>query len=292
MKILRLPFLLTTFLLFISLNLLYAETEELKTEEVIVVFKGLQVDSAEEVAKVFPSIKSELTETLGLKVDFRPVVFLDKGGETIRKTTGSDMFVAYAVPEMNLIVLDTSKVYAKPFSLKSTLKHELCHLLLHSIIETLPRWFEEGICQWASEGIAELLVEGNEKALQKATVSGRLISIRDLHRFPPDNLILAYEESKSIIEYIEKEFGRQGILRVLENLKEGYSLDKSLQRGISITTSELEVQWQAYLKRKHTWFSYLSRNIYGILFLIGALATVFGFMRLLKRKKEYVDEEE
>jgi len=277
--------------IFFSFTLLCAETRDIETEEVIVIFEGLQIAAAEEVAEVFPSVKEELTEALGLKVDFRPTVLLDRGGEVIRKTAGNAIFVAYAVPERSLIVLDTSRVYAKPFSLKSTLKHELCHLILHRNIEKIPQWFDEGVCQWASEGIAELMAEESEHALQKATVSGKLISIKDLHRFPPDNLTLAYEESKSIIEYIQKEFGRQGIIRVLGSLKGGYSLDESFQRGISITPSRLEVQWYGYLKRKYTWFSYISRNIYGILFLIGALATLISFMRFLKRKKEYVDED-
>ena len=147
-----------------------------------------------------------------------------------------------------------------------------------------------GVCQWVSGGIAEFMTEDGKRALHNATVSGRLIDIRKLVRFPPEDIILAYEESKSIVEYIESEFGKQGILRVLAYLKEGYSLDDSLQKGLSVTTSELDEKWQAYLKKRHAWFSYLSRNLYEILFFIAALVTVYGFMRMLKKKKEYRDE--
>jgi hypothetical protein len=247
------------------LNSLPAENKVLQTEEVIVIFEEHQVVAAEEVAKVYPSVKSELAENLGWGVDFRPTVLLDRGGETIRRNTGSDMFVAYAVPQRNLIVLDTSRVYAKPFSLESTLKHELCHLLIHRNIERLPRWLDEGVCQWASGGIAEFMTEDGKRALHNATVSGRLIGIRELVRFPPEDIILAYEESKSIIEYIESEFGKRGILQILEYMKEGYSLDDSLQKGLSVTTSELDEKWQVYLKKRRGWFLYLSRNLYEIL---------------------------
>lgn len=285
-------FLLFIFLFLISLNPLPAENKVLQTGEVIVISEDHQVGAAEEVAKVYPTVKSELAENLGWEVDFRPTVLLDRGGETIRRNTGSDIFVAYAVPQRNLIVLDTSRVYAEPFSLESTLKHELCHLLIHRNIERLPRWLDEGVCQWASGGIAEFMTEDGKRALQNATVSGRLIGIRELVRFPPEDIILAYEESKSIVEYIESEFGKQGILQILNYLKEGYSLDNSLQKGLSVTTSELDEKWKAYLKKKHAWFSYLSRNLYGILFFFAALATVYGFMRMLKKKKEYRDEPE
>lgn len=285
-------FLLFIFLFHILLNSLFAENKVFQTEEVIVIFEKHQASAAEEVTKVYPSVKSELAEKLGWEVDFRPTVLLDRGGETIRRNTGSDIFVAYAVPQRNLIVLDTSRVYAKPFSLEATLKHELCHLLIHRNIESPPRWLDEGVCQWSSGGIAEFMTDDGKRALQNATISDRLISIRELVRFPPEDIILAYEESKSIVEYIESKFGKQGILQILEYMKEGHSIDDSLQKGLSVSTSELDEKWQAYLKKKRGWFSYLSNNLYEILFFIAALVTVYGFIRMLKKKKELRDEPE
>jgi hypothetical protein len=279
-------------LFLILLDPLPAENKILQTKEVIVFFEEHQAGAAEEVAKVYPSIKLELTGNLKWGVDFRPTVLLDRGGEAIRRNTGSDIFVAYAVPQKKLIVLDTSRVYAKPFSLESTLKHELCHLLIHRNIESPPRWLDEGVCQWASGGIAEFTTEDGKEALRKAAVSGRLIAIKDLVEFPREDIILAYEESKSIVEYIESEFGRQGILQILEYLKEGYSVDDSLRKVIAVTTPELDEKWQVYLKKRQGWFSYLSLNLYGILFSIAALATVYGFMKMLKKKREQKDEPE
>lgn len=280
------------FLIFILLNPLLAKNKVLQTGEVTVIFEEHQVVAAEEVAKLYPSVKSELAGNLGWRADFRPTVLLDRGGKIIKRNTGSDIFVAYAVPQKNLIVLDTSRVYAKPFSLESTLKHELCHLIIHRNIEEPPRWLDEGVCQWVSGGIAEFMTEDSKRELENATVSNRLISMRELFRFPPENIVLAYEESKSIVEYIESKFGKQGVLRILAYMKEGYSLDDSIQKGLSVTISELDEKWQAYLKKRRGWVSYLSRNLYGILFFFAALITVYGFMRMLKKKKEQVDEPE
>jgi hypothetical protein len=284
--------LLPIFFFCILLTPLFAENKVLQTDQVIVIFEEHQAGAAEEVSKVYPSVKRELTEDLRWGVDFKPTVLLDRGGETIRRNTGNDIFVAYAVPQRSLIVLDTSRVYAKPFSLESTLKHELCHLLIHRNIESPPRWLDEGVCQWVSGGIAEFTTEDGMKALRKAAVFGRLIAIKELVKFPQNDIILAYEESKSIIEYIESDFGKRGILQILEYLKEGYSVDDSLQKGISVTTSELDEKWQAYIKKRQGWFSYFSRNLYGILFSIAALITVYGFMRMLKKKREQRDEPE
>jgi hypothetical protein len=287
---------LSLFLIFLLLNPLYAGTETLQTKEVIIFFEEPLRQIAKEVEKVYPDIKSELVGTLKWEVDFRPEIILVKDKDAFRRMTGSNIVVAFAVPDKNLIVLDTSRVYAKPFSLESTLRHELCHVLLHRNIESknLPRWLDEGICQWASGGIAELITDSGERALEKSAVSDSMISIGSLTRFPNDekSLVLAYEESKSFVEYIVSEYREQGVLQVLEYLKQGYSTDDSISKGLLVSTSELENKWIAHLKRRHTWFSYVSQHIYTILFFLAALATVYGFIRILKKKRAYVDEEE
>ncbi|OHE60335.1 MAG: hypothetical protein A2Z47_12670 [Thermodesulfovibrio sp. RBG_19FT_COMBO_42_12] len=292
----RLPIFLSLFLILVLFNPLYAGTETLQTKEVIIFFEGPLRQIAKEVEKIYPDIKSELVWTLKWEVDFRPEIILVKDRDAFRKMTESNIVVAFAVPDKNLIVLDTSRVYVKPFTLGSTLKHELCHILLHRNIESknLPRWLDEGVCQWASGGIAEIILDSGEGTLAKAAVSDSMISIRNLTRFPDDekSLILAYEESKSIVEYIVSEYREQGVLQVLEYLKQGYSADDSISKGLLVSTSELENKWIAHLKRRYSWFSYVSQHIYTILFFLAALATVYGFIRLLKKKRAYVDEEE
>ncbi len=294
---LRMPTIMLSILFFLTfMNTLYAEPNKIQTKEVIVIFEEPLETVAKDVAKVYPAVKADLVSTLDWKVDVIPDVILVKDKSTLRKMVGSDIIIAFAIPERNLIVLDTSRVYTRPFTLEATLKHELCHILLHSNIknERLPRWLDEGVCQWASGGIAELMADDGDRALTKATISDSVISIGDLIRFPRDekSLLLAYEESKSIVEYIVSEYGKQGILQILEYLKEGHSIDDSIQKSLSVSTSELEIKWLAYLKRKHTWFSYLSYNIYTILFSLAAVITVYGFIRLLKKKRAYVDEDE
>jgi len=288
--------LLSLFLLLILVNPIYAGMNTLQTNEVVVLFKEPIGDIAQEVTKVYPTVRADLAETFRWDVVFRPEVVLVNNRVNFRKMVGNDIIVAFAIPSQNLIVLDTSRVYTKPFTLESTLKHELCHILLHHNIESerLPRWLDEGVCQWASGGIAELMASDEGRAIAKASMSERLIKIGELERFPLDerSLILAYQESESIVEYIVSEFGKQGILNVLEYLKKGYSVDDSIQKSLSISLFELEKNWHAHLKRKHTWFSYVSYNLYTILFFIAAIITVYGFIRLLKKKRAYKDEEE
>jgi hypothetical protein len=292
----RVMFFLFLQIFFHSADSVFASTEVLQTHEVVIIFQEPLGNAAREVLTIYPSARAELSDTLGWQVDFRPEVVLVGERDKFRKITGSDLIVAIASPQRNLIVLDVSRVYTRPFTLKTVLKHELCHLLLHRNIESdrLYRWFDEGVCQWASGGVSELTAGEEGRALATAVRTNGIISIRALEKFPMDEhaLMLSYEESKSIVEYIHSEFGSRGILQMLEHLKKGGTMDDSIRESLAVSPSELERDWHAYLRRRYTWFSYLSHNLYTILFLLGALITIYGFVRFLKKKRDYKDEQE
>jgi hypothetical protein len=270
--------------------------ERIQTDEAAVFFEKPLKSVAVEVAGIYPDMKEELEKTFERDIHFRPSIILTGERDRFIRMAGSNFIVAFAVPDRNLIVIDTSRVYTKPFTLGSTLKHELCHLVLHGDIsnENLPRWFDEGVCQWASGGVAELVSGEGEGALSNAVMSGREIGLNNLERFPADDrsLILAYEESKSVVEYIATEYGKDGVLRIIRYLQDGNSVNDALQKSFSIGIPGLEKNWHSYLRRKYTWASYLSSNLYTILFAFAALITVYGFVRLLKKKRDYMDEEE
>ena len=283
--------------LILPISLHGVETDIIQNKEVIVLFERPLKNTAKDVAEIYPAVKAELEQTLRWRLDFRPTVMIIKDSKTFQKITDSNLVVAVAMPKKNLIVIDSSKMKTHPFTLEVTLKHELCHLLLHRHIRggNLPKWLNEGVSQWVSDGIAEIIIGGEKDLLKQATLSGRFINLKDLTKeFPEDqrSLLLAYEESKSIVEYISREFGTDGVLRVLSYLRNGDEVDVAILKGLSISQEELEKKWHGYLRKRITWFTYLSDNIYKILFFLAALTTIYGFIRLLIKKRRYKDEEE
>jgi hypothetical protein len=52
------------------------------------------------------------------------------------------------------------------------------------------------------------------------------------------------------------------------------------------------LKWREHLRAGSTWISYVSNNLEAVLFLLAALVTVCGFMRMLKRKRDYEDVDE
>jgi hypothetical protein len=275
----------------------YAAKHTLADERVTVSFDGPLQNPAKEVLKIYPAVRGELLKDLGWRTDFRPEIVLIKETASFRRVADSDLVTAVAIPKRNLIVIDYSKMNVHPFTLRTTLKHELCHLELHNHIGggNLPRWLDEGICQWVTGGLAEIMATGSHSILREAALSNRLISLEGLEeRFPKDgrDLLLAYEESRSIVDYITREFGGSRVRSILESMSKDDNLESAVRKSLLISLVELEKRWRLSIIENNSWFSYISDNFYEMFFLLAALITVCGFFRILKKKREYKDEEE
>ena len=149
---------------------LYAEKMmQTHTAYAVIVYPASLKGKAEEVDRLMPDLTSELgTMLFAWPADMKPAVFLINDSRKFENMTGNPYISAFAVPEKNIIVMDCTRLNARPFTLEITLKHELCHLLLHHHIPNLPKWLDEGICQWSSDGISELLIQNRGDALRAA----------------------------------------------------------------------------------------------------------------------------
>ena len=74
-------------------------------------------------------------------------------------------------------------------------------------------------------------------------------------------------------------------------MQDGYEIDVAVQKSLSVRFEELERHWHSHLRNRITWFTYLARNLYGILFFFAALITVVGFVRLVIKKRRMEEEE-
>ena len=293
-------FLIAVPLLMISFFILPAplysgQLETLGTNDVAIFYEQPLKGAAQEIAEIYPGVRKELETAVGFSVDFRPAVVLVSNEEAFEQITGNRLIVAYAVPEKMLMVIDYSRSSKDPFSTRTILKHELCHLLLHRYIHTLPRWIDEGVSQWVSGGFAELFSENRESYLRWASISGGLISLNALDtRFPQDEqrLVLAYEESRSIVDYIVSRYGKNGIINILTALKNGKSTQDAVMMSLGIPYPEFEKEWQHSLRTLPALLTSIMGDIYGIIFFLAALFTVAGYARYRIRKRRLMDEEE
>ena len=277
-----------------------ADAAVLHHDGLIVVYDPPFEAAADEVVRMFPILRQQLESFLGWRLTARPQVLLVSTHQAFKDISRNEHIVAFAVPEKNVIVIDYSRMSIRPFSLSITLKHEMCHLLLHEHIKggNLPKWLDEGVCQWVSHGIGEILIDKGWSGLDAAVMAGHTYRLSRLaKRFPGDrsSLMLAYEQSKSVVTYIDRQYGQQAVIAILDDLKNGESIETALFQNLARSATQLEEEWLKHLEHTPRWLVFLANNIYGIIFFLAAVLTVFGFVRLLRRKKayrEWDDEEE
>ena len=275
------------------------ETEQFLTlqgKKAIVLYPpGLKADAGN-VLDILASVSSEVQIELGLSLDYRPVVVIITDRDAFSVSTGSRHIAAYAVSEKGLMVMDYSLVLTKPFTLRSTLKHELVHLVLGRHLDRdLPKWLNEGIAQLVADSPAEILLSRNTSMLSGAVLSDRLIPLSDLETSFPGarrGMVLAYEESLSFVRYIEREFGRDGLLAILRAIKNGKNHADAISSVTGSGIDELESRWKLQLRAKATWLSYFSNHFYEMLFALAALITIYGFIRVVYRIRTYRDDDD
>jgi len=261
-----------------------------------VYFEKPLTPEAQKIIYLLPKIKNELETSIAWNVDFRPNILLVPDDETFSMMAGTASFVAYALPERMLIVINDARMNREPYLLPLTLKHELCHLLLHRYVQgtRLPRWLDEGICQWTSGGFTELITGRKPPNLAWAALSGRFIPLDKISlNFPEDDLSLslAYEESRSIVEFLVNNFGKNGLLNILRSLREGHDIKNSIPVSIGISLDELEKRWQENQSSTVILMTYLMGNIYTLLFLFAAFLTIAIYLRVLIKKRRFKDTE-
>lgn len=246
--------------------------------------------------EVFPGIVGELEEALGWKLHTQPRVLLVGRKETFEQMTDNPLVSAFAVPSQGLIALHLSPAGSQRPILRETFSHELCHLLLHENIreDLLPKWLDEGICQWVSGSLGEVLAgEGIETTAMDMVRSP--IPFHGLHRvFPRDRhgMLLAYAQSRSVVEYLNSRFGKEGIQVLLRELREGRPLDQALQTVFGLPWEELEKEWLRTVTGSRAWFLWLSGHLYDLLFFTAAILSVLAFLRTWLRKRKFPEAEE
>ena len=283
----------------VLLGAAYAGTDKmvlLKGEHATVYHpKGIEHDAAI-VIEVLNETAREVKQELGYGLDYAPVIVLITDRSAFEKATGSAHISAYAISEKGLIVMDYTRVLTKPFTLKGTLKHELVHLVLGSALEAkIPKWLNEGVAQLVAGGPAEILLSRNTSMLSGAVLSGRLIPLGGIENSfprPRRGMVLAYEESLSFIRFIEAEFGKGTIRSILREIASGATAASAFHSITGEPLAELEKRWMEDLFQKATWLSYISNHFYELLFILAALLTLYGFLRVTIRIRTYRDEDD
>ena len=128
------------------------------------------------------------------------------------------------------------------------LRHEMAHSFVAARTgANCPTWLQEGVAQWLEGGDP-----GREdKGLAKLARSTQLPKLDSLERpfvgLPETRAQLAYAGSLSAVGYIMKQYGTDGLRRLVAALAAGQKPAEALPTAIGLTYADLQKAWEQNL---------------------------------------------
>ncbi len=165
--------------------------------------------------------------------------------------TGRDWVVGQAHPELNVILVVIPFKDGYTSLMKHYIPHEITHLLVYQTVTPssyryIPEWLDEGLAT-ANE---QLPTPDHTLAVQQAAEQGQLLPLENLCvPFSPNyqTAFLSYAQSSSVVKFIRKQHGAEGIRQLLAAYANGASCTTGVQDALQISLSELETAWHISL---------------------------------------------
>lgn len=225
-----------------------------------------------------------LAEDLGVRVRARIIVRVASTPEEFRTrqpSTPAGWAKAVAYPGRGLIVI-LATGDTRP---EETLAHELCHVMLQGALRgrPAPAWLAEGLAMYYG-GQWRL---GRWATLSEAMLFGRLIPLAELtHNFPPEGsrARLAYAQSHSLVDYLRRNWGEEGLRALARALARGRDPEQALRAATGLTARELEERWVGDLKLRFSYIPIITSTA-----LLWAILTVLS-LYAWRRKRRLVRE--
>ena len=127
-----------------------------------------------------------------------------------------------------------------------TASHEVTHILVHrageGVFRKVPTWLNEGLAEWANIDPAM----SYDIALEFAVATNRVPIITKGITMPgkPEDAIIFYGASRSIVTYLISEYGAKKMNSLLSELKSDVKLEEAIQKIYGFDTVTLENMWR------------------------------------------------
>jgi hypothetical protein len=155
-----------------------------------------------------------------------------------------------ARPQLRLIVAGIDPTRGSTAEIGRMVPHEVSHLVLYQATRnpynSPPSWLDEGLAVYNQE-TPDSRFAG---LLRDAVRDGQLIPAPALNSsFPldPQQALLSYAESASIVAFISAHFGDAKLGALLTSFKHEMAYDEATRSALGVSLFELDAQWKASL---------------------------------------------
>ncbi len=223
-------------------NVFFYESEEHLLEQV--------VDMAE-------AAYANNSELLQHQINFKIPLVIYKTHEEFEQTNVFSGFVpryvgAFAEPFQSRMVLPIDLPDEELYEL---IAHELTHIfqydmLFNNKISTIiranaPTWFLEGMASYVANDESNL----DRMVLRDSAINSNFASLSQLSGLS----FLAYRVGHSAFEFIEKEYGIEGVRNLLWEYRKnvGGSVENAIRKALEIEPEDFDRQFKKYLRKKY-----------------------------------------
>ena len=197
-------------------------------------------------------------------------------------------------PVNAIIFLQSPRFARAEKNLKQIVIHELSHILLGMALNgiQIDRWFDEGFAQ----------LESGESVLSETILLARafrtdeilsLDQIEEVLTFHREKASLAYLESRSALDYLIDQNGREIIAKIINRMKVNMDLDVTFQEVIGVNLQDFQDNWILSAKKKYRWYIMLEFPvILSIVFVVMFLMAFFITRIRMEKKRRLWENEE
>ena len=178
-------------------------------------------------------------------------------------------------------------------NIRQILHHELAHVeLRRGLGVAMPRWFEEGYASYAANEWGRLDVW----RLNWRILAGGPISFREINRSfrrGAQDAEMAYALSMSVIGYIDRLGGDQGLEPLFTAIRRERDLDAALRAAHGMTLDQFERRWWRDVRGRYGWLRVLGSVT--TIWVVAAVAVIVFWLPKRRRnlaRRAALDREE
>lgn len=181
---------------------------------------------------------------------YQVIVYANDGDfEAAQAANSADWIGGLAYPGLDLVVAQIAPAGGAP-EIGRLVPHEVSHLILFRATEnpynTPPAWLDEGLATYNQDTPDTRL----DSTLDAAIRDGALMPVQALNGgFPldPDQALLAYAESLSIVEFIIASYGDEALARLIAIFRESVTYEAAVESTLGVSIAELDAAWKVQL---------------------------------------------
>ncbi|MDA1227407.1 MAG: hypothetical protein BZY79_00100 [SAR202 cluster bacterium Casp-Chloro-G4] len=255
-----------------------------------ILFHDRSAEGVETIAKDVAHRLEDVKQLLGI-TSIRPqkAVILNSGRESLESfppisqtTSDRHVYGGFAFGDMDVFVLADLD--------RDGMVHEMTHLYMDEALNApgtrTPAWLNEGLAMYFEAGD-----KGRGRTVSRAALSGDLLPIRSMDRVPgrPEDVSLFYAQSWSLTSYLMDSHGAEGMVRLLDSMKQGRPFEGAFSGVYGFGTDELERQWRSNIMRGATISALPDPGTLGTAVIIAG-AMLFAMLAIFVRRLRRVED--